>query len=200
MFGFGKKVGMTRVLVEDRYLPVTAIKFENQYKVFQKTKDNDGYQAVQIGSGQKRKGKKPIVGHTKKHIKKYIHPKILGEFKVPENLIKDEYKIDDFSESDLLDLTGVSFGKGFTGVVKRYNFGGQPKSHGHEGVKARGSIGSMYPQRVLPGTKMAGNEGNKTITLKKVKIVAIDKEQQLLFVKGSVPGSNGGYLKLSKVN
>ena len=200
MFGFGKKIGMTTLFLDEVATSVTALEFGEQIILQSKTKESDGYDAVQVSFGKRRKTRQSTNGHTQKYAKEEFNPLFVGEFKIQEEDLKEKYNVEDFQTGDFIDLTGKSKGKGFTGVIKRYNFGGQPASHGHEHKKARGSIGAMYPQRVLPGTKMSGREGSKTITLKKVKIVAIDTENKLIFVKGSVPGTNGGFVKIKKVN
>jgi large subunit ribosomal protein L3 len=199
MFGFGKKIGMTTLFIDDQAVSVTAIEFGEQIVLQQKTKEKDGYDAVQVSFGKRRKARKSFLGHTKKYSDKEFNPLLISEFKIDSNNLKKEYSITDFSVGDTIDLTGTTKGKGYTGVVKRYNFGGQPASHGHEHKKARGSIGAMYPQRVIPGTRMAGREGNKNLTIKNMKVVAIDEDNNLLFVKGSVPGSNGNFVKIKKI-
>ncbi len=201
MFGFGKKIGMTRIFVDNKIVAVTAVEFAEQNLLQKKTKEKDGYEAYQIGFGNKSKTQttKAKTGHIAKNSKlKNFNPEKIGEFIIPEDKVKDSYNIEDFENGDIIDLTSTTMGKGFTGVVKRYNFGGQPASHGHEHKKARGSIGSMYPQRVLPGTKMSGRQGTKTLTLKKAKVLEVDKENQILFIKGSIPGTNGVVVKISK--
>lgn len=199
MFGFGKKIGMTTLFVEDTAVSVTAIQFGRQTKVQQKTKEKDGYEAVQIAFGQKKKTRQSSIGHTKKYTDQEFSPLLIAEFPIDSENLKDEYSIQDFTVGDIVDLTGKTKGKGYSGWVKRYNFGGQPASHGHEHKKGRGSIGAMYPQRVIPGTKMAGKHGNDNLTIKNMKIVAVDPDSELLFIKGSIPGSNGCFVKIKKV-
>ena len=124
-----------------------------------------------------------------------------GEFVVPVSPLKlsDVSKLDDFKEGDRIKVTGLTKGHGFQGVVKRYSFAGGPKTHGQKNrYRAPGSIGSTAPQRVVPGRKMAGRMGGAAKTIRNLKVVAINKEQAALMVKGSVPGNIGGKLRISK--
>jgi large subunit ribosomal protein L3 len=199
--GFAKKIGMTRLFVEGKAVPVTAIQFNNSYVIQRKSSVKDGYNSVQVGSVTKRKVTKSLGGHISKYVKSATGFRFISEFR--DLKIEDavaEFNINDFSEGDELDISGKVIGRGFTGVVKRWGFHGQPKSHGHDHERAPGSIGSRWPQRTVIGKKMAGHTGANTKTLKKVKVIAIDKEQSLLFLNGSIPGSNSGYLKIRKVN
>jgi large subunit ribosomal protein L3 len=198
--GFAKKIGMTRLFVEGKNTPVTVIQFGTNFILQKKTADKDGYNAVQVGSVIKKGSRKPAVNHVKKYIGKEVELRFISEFK---NLSFDESKltidINDFAENDLVDISGSVIGRGFAGVVKRHGFAGQPASHGHDHERAPGSIGSRWPQRVLPGKKMAGHMGTNTVKIRQVKIVAIDIENSLIFVNGSVPGSNNSYLQIQKV-
>lgn len=200
-FAFAKKIGMTTFFDKDKSIPVTAIQVQPSYVLQVKTLEKDGYQAVQLGSvpHKSKKKKKPLLGHVQKHAGLQETFRLIAEFKIP-NLPEDKkvFDINDFNEDDLLDITGTTIGKGFTGVVKRWGFAGQPRSHGHDHVRAVGSIGSRWPQRVPKGKRMAGRDGGRRLTLKKVKIVAIDRENGLIFVNGSLPGSNSSFLKLAK--
>jgi len=197
--GFARKIGMTRLFVDGKSVPVTVLQFSKSYVVQTKTTDKDGYYAVQVGSQPKRKSTKPLSGHIKKYTELDTEFQFLSEFKdINVDADKKFFTAEDFSESDLLDITGISTGRGFAGVVKRHGFAGQPASHGHDHERAPGSIGSRWPQRVVKGRRMAGHMGASQVTLKKVKLVAIDTQNQLLFVNGSVPGSNSSFLKLQK--
>jgi large subunit ribosomal protein L3 len=200
MFGFGKKIGMTRLFIGDKATAVTVVQFSKQYLVQKKTIEIDGYNAIQIGSGKTKKPTKQLKGHSKNANLTFV-PKTLGEFKI-ENLddSKTTFDITDFIEEDLINVTGVTVGKGFTGAIKRHGFHGQPASHGHDHVRAVGSIGSRWPQRTLPGKKMAGRSGGENLTLNKQKLLAVDKDLNLLFIKGSLPGVNGSILKIQKAN
>lgn len=200
-FGFAKKIGMTSFFIQDRVVPVTAIQIQPSYVIQIKTIETDGYQAIQLGSvpHKSKKKNKPLLGHIQKYTGLAETFRLIQEFKIT-NLPTDKkvFDIYDFQETDLLDITGITIGKGFTGAVKRWGFAGQPRSHGHDHVRAVGSIGSRWPQRVPKGKKMAGRHGGKHLTLKKVKILAIDRENSLVFVKGSLPGSNNSFLKVAK--
>lgn len=200
--GFAKKVGMTRIFIDSKSVPVTVIEISPSYVLQTKTIEKDGYQAVQIGANKRKKRTKAAQGHINKY-QNDIDSGLssIAEFKDFElEADKLEFNIADFQESDTLNLTAVVKGRGFAGVVKRHGFRGQPASHGHDHKRAPGSIGSRWPQRVDKGKKMAGRMGGNTITLTQVKIVAKDADNNLLFVKGSIPGPNGGILKLRKVN
>ncbi len=199
MFGFALKVGMTRLFKDGSSIPVTAVRFGNSTIVQTKTKDKDGYDAVQIGSFGKKTTNKAKTGHVKKHAGTDKTFAQLEEFRGVDAGDKKSFSIRDFAEGDLLNVSGYTKGRGFTGVVKRYGFSGQPKSHGHDHERAVGSIGASWPQRVNKGTKMAGRNGNEKETLRSAQVVAIDQEKNLIFIKGSLPGSNGSFLKIKKV-
>lgn len=202
MIGFAKKIGMTRLFMNGKSMPVTVIRFGDSQLVQTKIADKDGYDAVQMGAFPRKnssKISKAIQGHTKKHTEKDVTFRILEEFRDVDPGEKKSFGIDDFSEGDEINVTGIIKGRGFTGVVKRYGFRGQPKSHGHDHERAVGSIGAAWPQRVNKGIKMAGRSGNNTKTLRSVNIVSIDVDKKLIFVKGSLPGSNGTYLKVKKI-
>ena len=198
MLGFAKKIGMTRLFINGQSIPVTAIHFGEQYVVQKKTVANDGYTAVQIAAYPQKNGLKPVLGHNAKH-----NPELTTDFHCLEEFsgyqdINPQFA--DFVIADKLDIAGTTKGKGWAGVIKRHGFHGQPASHGHDHERAVGSIGSRWPQRVAPGKKMAGRMGGDQRTIKKAEILAIDSENKLLFVRGSIPGFNGNYLKVEKVN
>jgi large subunit ribosomal protein L3 len=199
MFGFAKKIGMTRLFVDGRSTPVTVLSFDKQYIAQRKTQDNDGYSALQIATSSRKKGTKQRKGHFLKHTGLEQDFRLCTEFR-DVNVADDKkvLEITDFSPEDTLNITGTTIGRGFAGVVKRHGFHGQPASHGHDHVRAPGSIGSRWPQRTLPGKKMAGHMGAKPNTLRNVKIVALDPEKKLIFVNGSLPGANSSYLKVAK--
>lgn len=199
MIGFGKKIGMTRVFLDNRSVAVTVVYFPEQTVLQKKTIDKDGYNSVQVAAFKKQKGLKPRLEHIKKYsgLENDFH--CLEEFK---GFDLDEsaknIKIDEFKVKDSIKISGTSIGKGFTGVVKRWDFAGQPSSHGHDHKRAVGSIGTRWPQRVLKGKKMAGRSGGEKVTVGSLTIVGIDIENNLIFIKGSIPGSNTSYLKISK--
>jgi large subunit ribosomal protein L3 len=199
MFGFARKIGMTRLFIDGRSIPVTAIEFADQVILQKKTQETDGYKALQVGAFARTKATKAAAGHAKKYADKEESYICLEEFTLKDDQEVTEIKFEDFAAGDLLELAGTTKGKGFTGAVKKYGFHGQPASHGHDHVKAVGSIGTRWPQRTLPGKKMAGRMGGDKQTLKKAKILVLDAEKKLFFIKGSIPGPNGGYLKISKL-
>jgi len=158
-----------------------------------KNMEVDGYQAIQVGFEDAKNPAKAQTGHTKE-IK--ATPKITREFRLselPEDLkIGDSLRADLFSVGDKVDVTGLSKGKGFAGVIKRHNFHRGRKTHGGRSYRRPGSIGSMYPQRIFPGKKMAGQMGHEKVTTKRLTVALIDTELNVLGIKGSVPGPKKG--------
>lgn len=176
-------------------LPVTEIKVEPVTVTQIKTKTTDGYEAVQVGSGSKRKLTKSVLGHLQG--KKFRHIK---EFRMPIDDLEvgDGWGIEIFSEGDKARITGISKGKGFQGVVKRWGFHGSPATHGHKDqLRMPGSIGATGPARVFKGKKMPGHMGAQQTTTKWLEIVKIDKENNIISVKGAVPGARNGVIYLS---
>ena len=199
----GKKIGMTQLFDEESVMVVaTLIEAGPCYVVSKKTAKKDGYEAVQIGFGESKPQRynKAMTGHFKKS--KIPPMKILKEFKVEKTedfKPGDEIKADIFNSGDILDITGVSKGKGFSGTMKRYGFSGGPNSHGGMSHRGPGSIGqASYPGRVFKGIKMSGRMGGENVTVQGVKVVSVDPEKNLLVVKGSIPGPNGGTLLLKR--
>jgi large subunit ribosomal protein L3 len=196
----GIKLGMTRIFNEDgRAIPVTAIQAGPCVVSQVKTAEKDSYDAVQIGFGTKKHPNKPLVGHSKNLPSA---PQYLREFRTTE---EDTYEIGQtidcsaFTAGDLIKLTGTSKGKGFSGVIKRHNFSRGPETHGSDHHRAPGSIGSMFPQHVLKGQKMPGRMGHDQVTVRKVKVVDTDVANNLLFVKGPVPGVPGALVEISSM-
>lgn len=193
---FGEKLGMTQIYDEDGLaIPVTVIKLEDLTVTQIKTIDNDGYNAIQVGfcEVKKRKLTKAELAHLEKNNLPAF--KFLREFRVEK---PEEYKVGQKLDSAVLenikkvDVTGKSIGKGFQGTIKRHNFGRGPMSHGSKNHREPGSIGAgTTPSRVIKGLKMAGNMGNDQVTVKKLAVVKVDKDKNLLMVKGSVPGPEG---------
>jgi large subunit ribosomal protein L3 len=186
----GKKIGMSQIFKDGKVIPVTII--EAGPCVVLDIKKNP--LRLVLGFEEIKKAKK---------IKKTKPPfKYIREFRVQEELIKDikvgdKINVSFFKEGDKVNISGISKGKGFQGVVKRHGFSGGPKSHGQQDrLRHPGSIGPSYPQRVFKGRKMAGRMGNKRVTVKNLKIVDIDPENNLLALKGSVPGQKGGLLEI----
>jgi len=191
---------------EGRKTAVTQIEAGPCIVVYIKNKDKDGYTAVQLGFGQAKKIKNPILGHVKKAGLKTI-PKFLREIKIPANQelpkIGQVYKADEvFKPGDIVKISGVSKGKGFAGVVKRWGFAGGPKSHGQsDRERAPGSIGATTtPGRVLKGKKMAGRTGGIQVTVSGLKVIDVLPDKNILLVKGSVPGPTRGLLLIQKTS
>ena len=196
-FILGTKIENSQLFLEDgRVLPVTIIKAGPCQVTQVKKQEKDGYKAVQIGFGFKKKPLKPQVGH----LKGLPNFRYLKEFDLDDNQeVKDQQTIgvNTFSVGDEVKVTGISKGKGFQGVVRRHGFHGQKATHGHKDQERMpGSIGSTGPQRVLKGTRMAGRMGGDRVTLANVEIVKIDEAENLLYVKGPVPGARNGLLMI----
>ncbi len=201
----GKKVGMTRVFSDTgENIPVTVIEAGPCYVTQIKTNELDGYEAVQLGFDPKKQknATKPEIGHTQKA---EVDPMfVLKEFQINDNTeeidLGDAVKVDIFQAGERVDVMGISKGRGFAGVVKRHKFSGGPKTHGQSNkYRAPGSIGaSADPSRVFPGMRMPGQYGNKQVTQKSLVVVATDPDQNLLLVKGAVPGPKNGYLVIRK--
>ncbi|HKL08719.1 MAG TPA: 50S ribosomal protein L3 [Bacteroidales bacterium] len=200
----GKKIGMTSIFsAEGKNIPCTVIEAGPCVVTQVKTVEKDGYLAYQLAFDEKKEKNtpKPLMGHFKKA--KQTPKRVLHEFKnfAKDYKIGEDVTIDIFNEDMWVDVTGFSKGKGFQGVVKRYGFhgvGGQ--THGqHNRLRAPGSLGaSSYPSRVFKGMRMAGQTGNKKVKMINLKVVKVIKENNLLVVKGSVPGANGTYLIIQK--
>ena len=200
----GKKVGMTQVFQEDgRALPVTVIQAGPCVVVQRKSVQKDGYSAVQLGLVESRKVKsvtKPMRGHF---AKASLPPcKVVREVRVEDG---DEAKVGDkvsvalFAPGDTIAVVGISKGKGFQGVVKRHHFRGGDATHGSMFHRAPGGIGaSAYPSRVLKGMRAAGHMGSDRVTVKNLTVVRVDEENNLLVVKGAVPGAGGSYIVIRK--
>jgi large subunit ribosomal protein L3 len=196
----GKKLGMTQIFNEKgQVVPVTVIQAGPCIVVQRKTAAKDGYEAVQIGFVDAAAGKrasKPEKGHCEKH---GVAPlRVLREMRVEESsALKagDSVLVNAFQEKAKVHVTGISKGKGFAGVIKRHHFGGGRASHGSMFHRAPGSIGgSSDPSRVFPGIKMAGHMGAEQVTIRNLEVAKIDAENNLLLLKGAVPGPKGGYL------
>ncbi len=195
----GRKVGMTELFLGDGTVVVgTIIKAGPCFVVQKRNMEKDGYEAVQLGFEELKTQRftKPMIGHFKKS---GVRPlRFLKEFKILSGKMDDYHagdlvKADIFKDGDIVDVSGTSKGKGFAGVMKRHGFAGQPDSHGGMSHRKPGSIGQhSYPARVWKGIKMAGHMGAEKVTMQGVQVVMIDKEKDLLMVKGSVPGPDGG--------
>lgn len=202
----GIKVGMTQIFDEKNVsIPVTLIKIGPCTVTQIKTVSNDGYNAVQLGfdlskkKTKKQQSNKPLEGHLKKS--GALNSRYLKEYCVnkPEEFeLGQTFDVTNFSTNQFIDVRGKSIGKGFAGTIKRHNFSRGPMSHGSKNHREPGSIGAgSTPGRVYPGKRMAGRLGGKTTTLKRLAILKIDQNENLLVVKGSVPGKPGNLLSLT---
>ena len=197
----GRKLAMTQIFDENVLIPITIVEAGPCVIVERKVKKKNGYNAIQLGFLEVKENRvnKPESGHFKKS---EVNPqKYLREIRVKDiaNLkIRDEIRVDVFKEGDLVDVVGISKGKGFAGVVKRYGFKGGPASHGAGGWRRRpGSIGaSADPSRVFKGKKMPGKMGAERKTVRNLEIVKVDKKENLLLIKGSLPGNKGSLLTI----
>ncbi|MBZ4642774.1 MAG: large subunit ribosomal protein [Deferribacteres bacterium] len=200
----GRKIGMTQVFMSDgAVVPVTVIEAGPCVVVQKKTKETDGYNALQLGFGKILKAKKvnkPMAGHFKKNNLDFY--KFLKEFRtdnVNDFEVGQEIKADIFEEGELVDVQGISIGKGFQGVIKRHGFGGGPASHGSDFHRAPGSIGMCeFPGETLKGKKMPGRMGNKTVTTQGLKIAKVLADKNVLLIKGAVPGHKNGIVYIKK--
>jgi len=199
----GKKIGMTQVYSEDgRAIPVTVIQAGPCVVVQLKSKEKDGYASVQLGLVEDRKVKR-VSKAMKGHFDKAKLPpcRVLREFKADGEELKvgDKVSVDLFAPGDVVDIVGVSKGKGFQGVVKRHHFRGGDATHGSMFHRAPGGIGaSAYPSRVIKGLRGAGHMGDERVTARKLTVVRVDAGKNTLVVKGSVPGAGGGYVVIRK--
>jgi large subunit ribosomal protein L3 len=204
-FILGKKIGMTRFFRDDgEVVPVTVIEAGPVIVTQIKTKDKDGYEAVQVGFGKDKKPKKPKAGH----LKGLEQLKYLKEFRLKTDDREQEIElargnkldVSVFNVGDIVKVSGVTKAKGFQGAVKRHGFHGMPASHGHHHVlRHPGAIGQRFPQHTLKGTRMAGRMGGRKYTVRGLEIVSIDKENNLMMVKGAVPGRKGTLLEIVKM-
>lgn len=195
---------MTQVFDEQgKAVPVTIIEAEPNVVTQVKLNEKDGYQAVQLGFGRKKRLTKPLRGH----LRGLTNFRWLREFRIKETVEKNDkisYKkgqaisVSVFMPGDIIKVTGISKGRGFQGVVKRHGFKGSPASHGHKDqLRMPGSIGATEPSRVFKGKRMAGRMGNQKITVKNLKVIRVDKENNLIYIKGAVPGSYNSLVMIS---
>ena len=199
-FILGKKIGMSRRWMENgNVVPITVVQAGPCVIATIRTVDKNGYQAVQIGFGEKKKLSKPLKGNLKDlPLLRYIR-----EFRVADETAYkrgDTITVETFSVGDTIKVTGTAKGKGFQGVVKRHHFGGGPASHGHkDNLRAPGSIGATSIGHVFKGTRMPGRMGGQTTTLRNLTVVEVDAAKNLLFIKGAVPGARQGLLKIQSI-
>jgi large subunit ribosomal protein L3 len=200
----GRKVGMTQVFQDDgTMVGVSVLAIEPNTVTRLRTVDRDGYTAIQLGTDTTKKVSKPIAGQLRELPKGTAQAATFREFRVDK---VDDYTLgqsisvaDIFAVGDVVDVTGVSKGKGFAGHVKRHNFKRGPKTHGSDHHREPGSIGpGTTPGRVYKGLRMAGHMGDERATIKKLRVVRTDPERNLLLVKGSLPGARGSLILVKK--
>jgi large subunit ribosomal protein L3 len=203
----GKKIGMSNIFDESgNIIPVTLVETVPCVVTQIKTKEKDGYEAVQLAVGKRsaKRTTKAIQGHSKKANITEFYPRIFREFKdfnSSEFQLGAEVKMDIFSEGEKVTIVGISKGKGFQGVVKRHGFSGiNETTHGaSDRPRSPGSIGgSSDPSRVFKGMRMGGRMGSDRVTIKNLKVVRLDKDSNVLFIKGSVPGPTNSYIEIRK--
>jgi large subunit ribosomal protein L3 len=201
----GKKIGMTQIFRPDgQVVPVTLLKAGPCMVVQRKTPATDGYDAVQLGLLEFVKPariNKPTTGHLKKA--GVEGAKFMREFRMSggngDLKAGDKVLVDEFKPKDKVDVVGISKGRGFAGVVKRHHFRGGEGSHGSMFHRAPGSIGaSSFPSRVVPGMRMGGHMGHAQVTVRNLEVIDVDIEDNVLAVKGAVPGPNGGYVMVRR--
>lgn len=198
----GRKLGMTQIYDEDRRLhPVTVVEAGPCDVTSVKTQERDGYQAIQLGyqEEKERKLSKAEIGHLRASGSNKLW-KFLKEFPgESDRQVGDTLTVELFEKGEMVNVQGVSKGKGFQGVMKRHNFGGGPATHGSMFHRAPGSVGaSSYPSRIWKGKKMPGQMGAKRVTVRSLKVVAVRAEENLLLISGAIPGPTGGYVVIQK--
>ncbi len=205
----GRKMGMTQLFAEDGTVtPVTVIKAGPCVVIQTKSAaGRDGYNAVQLGFVEEKPIRiknvtKPLRGHFEKTGGGVPPTRVLKEIRLtdePDASVGDQIKVDVFADGDKIDVVGKSKGRGFAGTIKRHNFARGPESHGSMNVREPGSIGqSAYPSRVIKGTKSSGHMGDARVTVQNLTVVKVDVENNLLMVRGAVPGPNGGLIVVKK--
>ena len=205
----GRKLGMTQLFAEDGTVtPVTVIKAGPCVVVQTKSAaGRDGYNAVQLGLVEDKPIRiknvtKPLQGHFEKTGGGLPPTRVLRELRLtdePEAAVGDQIKVDVFADGDKIDVVGKSKGRGFAGTIKRHNFQRGPESHGSMNVRAPGSIGqSAYPSRVIKGTRSSGHMGDARVTVQNLTVARVDVDNNILMVRGAVPGPNGGLVIVKK--
>ncbi len=196
-----RKVGMTSTISEDGTVQAITLLSASPNVITQvKDVESDGYTAVQLGFEDGKKLSKSVAGHVKQA---NTTPKIMREFRIDE--ISEDMKIgesvsaDSFVVGDVVSVTGTSKGKGFAGTIKRHNFHRGRKTHGGRSYRRPGSIGSMYPQKIFKGKKMAGQMGHERVTVKNLKVALVDTELNIIGIAGAVPGPRKGIVLLKEV-
>jgi large subunit ribosomal protein L3 len=201
----GKKIGMTQLFQESgETVAVTAIQAGPSVVTQIKSRDRDGYDAIQVGFIEKKVKQSQLSSPEKGHLRGIENVRYLREFRTDDiSSVKrgDKVDVSFLKHGDLVNVIGLSKGRGFAGVVKRHHFAGGPKTHGQtDRHRAPGSIGATtFPGRVLKGKRMAGHMGNRRVTARNLEVIQADPERNLLLVKGAVPGADGGLLLIEKV-
>ena len=190
----GRKIGMTQVFTKSgKLIPVTVVSVEPNVVTQIKTKENDGYEAIQLGFDTKREklATKASIGHTNKAntTPKRFFKEIKG-VEISNYTLGQEIKVDIFTEGEVVDVTGTTKGKGFQGVIKRHGQNRGPMGHGSHYHRRPGSMGTMRPMRVFKGKKLPGHMGVNTVTIQNLEIVGVDLENNVILIKGNVPGAN----------
>jgi large subunit ribosomal protein L3 len=197
----GKKLGMTQIFNDNgTVVPVTVVEAGPCVVTQKKDREKDGYNAIQMGFIDKSESRanKPEQGHFKRA---GVNPrKYMKEFRDFSGEVSegDEITVKQFAEGELVDVTGISKGKGFAGTIKRYNFKRGPKTHGSHSIRIPGSIGATDAARVFKGQKLPGRMGNERVTVQSLEIVRVDLDKNLLLIKGSVPGPRNGILAIKE--
>lgn len=195
----GRKLGMTQIFNDDgQARAVTLIEAGPCVVTALKSVENDGYSAMQIGFKEAKRLNKAQTGQLKASKKQpqYLR-EVRGDF---EYQVGDALDVSSFEAGEKVSITGISKGKGFAGTIKRHNFARGPMSHGSRNKRRPGSIGSMYPQKIFKGKKMAGRMGNDTVTVKNLALEVVDAENNILAVKGTVPGKRGSIVYIKGQN
>ena len=198
---YGQKLGMTQIFAEDdTVVPVAVIKADPNVVVQVKTAATDGYEAVQLGFGAVKENRvnKPMMGHFTAHgVTPCRHLREVRVEDASEHSVGDTQTVGAFADVKKVDVTGTSKGKGFAGVMKRHGFGGGPGGHGAHFHRAPGSIGQCAtPSRVLRGLRLPGHMGCDTVTVKNLEVVMVDEDQNIILVKGAVPGGKNGVVRV----
>ncbi len=197
-----RKVGMTSTIAENGAVEaITLLSAEPNVVTYLKNQDSDGYTAMQLGMGTAKQMGKALAGHFKKA---KVQPKIVREIRIPEITedlsVGEKLSADVFSIGDMVHVTATSKGKGFAGTIKRHNFHRGRKTHGGRSYRRPGSIGSMYPQHIFKGKKMAGQMGYEQVTVRNLKVAIVDLDLNVIGVTGAVPGPRKGIVLLREAN
>ncbi|SEU00870.1 large subunit ribosomal protein L3 [Salinibacillus kushneri] len=196
----GRKIGMTQLFSEDgEMVPVTVVQADPNVVLQTKTLENDGYEAVQLGIADKKsvRSNKPEKGHAEKantNPKRYVREirNALDEYEVGQ-----EVKVNIFEPGETIDVTGTSKGKGFQGAIKRHNQSRGPMTHGSHYHRSPGAMGAIDPMHVFKGKKLPGQMGGNTVTIQNLEVVKVDEENNLLLIKGNVPGAKKSYVTIT---